>query len=63
MTSRQLAYEARRKADGWRRVTVWLSDTDQLWLSDVTKATGYSEPESIRQAIRAFVGMTAGRSK
>ena len=49
--SRQLAYDKRRIAAGWRRAIVWLDAEAQAALAKLV-TNGASEQETIRQAIK-----------
>lgn len=56
MTSRQSAYDARRKAAGWRRVPVWLSPDLKAALDAHRASEGLSEQEAIVRAVGTAVG-------
>lgn len=50
MTSRQMAFDARRKDAGWRRIPVWCDPATLDALAILKPAAG-SEHEAIRRAI------------
>ena len=47
----QRAHDAKRLAQGYRRVVVWLSPDDLSRLAQIKRGEAVSDPEAIRSAI------------
>lgn len=45
------AFHAKRKADGWRKITVWLSPSAAARLDALKDAHGYATDEAIRRLL------------
>jgi hypothetical protein len=51
-------FHAKRKAEGWRKVTVWL-DPPSAFKLDALKAAAGSADEAVRQALKGWAGPAA----
>lgn len=48
------AYHAKRTAEGWRKVTIWLHDDTRAELAEIAKAMGCSKDDVVNSAINHY---------